>query len=386
MKRRRRVYCEYRFLKDFLKSRPDILEPSDEGIRLMDNWVSMYGFISKSDLVVDITPNEFQKERNESPWLAMLWKKAVGGECGLRFEREKFPRVDGIRAEQMGSEILNAIFLVSLESDVCKNLSEKLGIIILNTELAKDCFHLFGDNGTAFPSEFANNWDFMVPLLGVFPPISICNTLMVVDNYLLTSTRRFPYQDKVNYNLKPILSSLLPQMLASGELFQIVLFCECDNIQEQYDFIRQVVRKLRPNLQFKLTLFSKCSRAFHDRSIVTNNLWIGCGHGFDVFRKNGSVTKSTNVSIVFPFIQSHISWADNSFLNLLDDAQTVYQRFNDAGNSRGDTDRMNRICDYYCEKEDSGKKPVGGFTLQKTRDVPGVKIVGKIDLSRFAAR
>ncbi|MFC4666646.1 hypothetical protein [Falsiporphyromonas endometrii] len=385
MKRRRRVYCEYRFLRDFLSSRPDILEPSDDSISLMDNWVSMYSFICKSDLVIDISTAEFQAEREKSPWLAMLWKKAVGGECGLQFEKEAFPKIEELRVRDTDNEILNAVFLADLQTSECKRLSELFGVIVINVELSKNCFHLFGDNGTAFPSEHAESWDFMTPLLGLFPPINVCNTMMIVDNYILTSTRKFPYEDKVKYNLRPIMDHLLPQSLTPGEVFQIVIFSECYNLDEQYAFIKSTISKIRPKLQFALTIFSNCRRAFHDRSIVTNNLWLSCGHGFDVFKRNGTVRKSTNVSIVFPFVQSHIAWADNSFLNLLIDAQSVYSRLNDNTNSRGNVDKLNRICAYYCEEKrpQATRKPA--FVLGDAKDVAGIKIVGKIDLSRFGS-
>ena len=60
MIKRKTVFCELEFLHEFLGKRPTMLEPNDNSIQQMECWMSLYKFICKSDLVINITEDSFK--------------------------------------------------------------------------------------------------------------------------------------------------------------------------------------------------------------------------------------------------------------------------------------------------------------------------------------
>jgi hypothetical protein len=71
---------------------------------------------------------------------------------------------------------------------------------------------------------------------------------------------------------------------------------------------------------------------FHDRAILTNNLWIDSGSGFNLLRRDRlhfKAEKSTTISIAHVFFASkNINWLDNAAANLIDDANATLTRNN----------------------------------------------------------
>ena len=163
-----------------------------------------------------------------------------------------------------------------------------------------------------------------------------------------------PYEDKLDFNLKPIFKSLLPESLADGLEFEISIFSDLDNqnIENAYNYIYSIIKKLRPKLRFSLVLYNHVKRYFHDRSIVTNSVWIGCPGGFDVFDRHGNIRKPTNVTLTFPLFSKDINWTYDTFFNFIKSAKKVFQRGPRPGkNIWGDEERKNRIVSYYTSDE-----------------------------------
>jgi len=400
MKKRKTVFCEMGFLNKFLRLRPTMLEADTKSICQMECWGALYKFLCKSDITIDISKEEFSKLADKDSWLAMLWKKSAAGECGLEFNSEKFIKPDNVGMNKLDDVFLNALFLTDKEEVECEKFSDNYGTFALNGKSIMECSHLFKDNGCAFPSETAKDWSFLSALNGCHPRLNVGNSLIIVDNYLFESNSRetggsnrdvtFDFEDKIDFNLKPILDYILPQKLADDLFYEISIISGRENInyESQYNYVRSTIRKLRPKLNFKLSFYNNAS-IFHDRCIVSNNVWISCGHGFDIFKKEKSnPSKSTTVNVVFPFIQSNILWADDSFLNLMKDAKKIILRFNEEGkNYWGDNKGKCRIMSCYCE---SGGEKASDNDLVMQDSTPftigRLKCSGKIDLSKIPKR
>lgn len=328
------VFCEFGFLDRFIQMCPSMAEFNDESANRMLNWLSLYKFISKSNIYLDISHKEMVQHVESSLWLKNLWKKAVAGECCIECISSSFPAVSKISSAAVLASELNAVYLTMETNEVCAKLANDFGVIVINPDIVFRTQHLFKDNGTAFPSSRAQKWDFMSPLKYSFPGIDISNTMLIIDPYLLKDNTNCTYQEKIECNLKPILQVLLPRKLAEISYHIYIFSGEKDDgtdINEQYDYLKSTIASIRKDLNYTLTIFYKC-KEFHDRSIITNNVVINCGLGFDVFNKKGKARKSTNVSIVYPFIQSQIEWVDDSYSNILKDVRKVFERYNDKYN------------------------------------------------------
>jgi len=396
MIKRKTVFCELEFLHEFLGKRPTMLEPNDNSIQQMECWMSLYKFICKSDLVKNITEDSFKTLCDENSWMSMLWKKSTQGECGLDFETDNFISIKKGERLIINESSLNSVYLTNADDTICKKYSKEYGIIVLNSSSIMDCLHLYKDNGTSFPDVVARNWSFLYALNGCTPPLNTCNALVIVDNYLFESNYKdvgsskkevtFSFQDKLEYNLKPILNSLLPDELMDGMFFEIVIASGKKDVdyEQQYNYALSIIRSLRPKLKFNLAFYNDAS-VFHDRCIVSNNVWISCGHGFDIFKKEGSSpSKSTTVNVVFPFIQSGVLWVDGSFLNLMRDLKKVVSRYNEEGKSFwGNNKGVCRMMSHYTE--DKQKTSVSCIKSETSEPIAigRAKILGKIDLSQF---
>ncbi len=397
------VYCEMEFLKAFLISHP-VLEANDESLKLIDAWMSFYQFFCKADIILNISASEFKSLVNTNQWLFRLWKKSTENLCGLEFEKDNFPDISSLQVNEINDKELNAVYLTTKNTQECEDISRKFGVFVFNPEMAKSCNHLFCDNGTAFPDINAKDWTFIKGLTGTNtrPPINISNSMLIIDNFLLSDDADIDYQKKIKYNLKPILQNLLPEKLAEGETYDISVFVsakkEVPNLYDgQYNYLKTLIQQLRKDLVFCLHIFSvpqdkykEKDRAtgeqnkFHDRSIVTNNVLINSGHGFGILREGGKTNTPTSVSIVFPFLQTKIAWCDNSYLNIMKIANRIVSSYQKQNVSYwGDENKNNRLISFYCPPKAINTQPTIHYSAPDENNHRNGRIIGKIDLSHF---
>lgn len=384
MKRKNKTcYCEIDFLKEFINSHPTMLLPDDSIIRYMDNWLSLYKFICKSDVVINISSAEFQRLAETDDWFRMFWKKSGNGDCNIEFvDKLSFPFIKDLSISKCDERHLNAVFLTTQPDQICIQQSKKYGVIVLNNNLLRECDHLYMDSGTEFPSDRAKDWSFMQGLNRVFPTINTCNSMIIVDNYLFSDDIKNGFDERLEYNLKPLLKSLLPEKLAESECFEISIFTEDQNKQgldRQLNYLNSLLYKIRPNLNFRLSIYGECRGIFHDRGILTNNVWISSGHGFDIVKKDKTLEKPTTINIAFPFLQNKLSWCDGTVLNVVLKAASISEnRLVEKDNYWGDEKRSNRIIYFFNHQE----KEI------KNEDIKDVKLINnkpivKIDLTKI---
>ena len=85
-------------------------------------------------------------------------------------------------------------------------------------------------------------------------------------------------------------------------------------LEEKLNQINTLIKKIRPKLNYRLNIYD--SRKLHDRSIITNNVILTSGAGFDVIGANELPLKFTTTSLYFPFLQSdknenYLYWINN---------------------------------------------------------------------------
>ncbi|MBQ9465818.1 MAG: hypothetical protein IJU62_02440 [Muribaculaceae bacterium] len=219
-------------------------------------------------------------------------------------------------------KFLNAIFFSCESKAVCEKAMDEFGIIVICIENINDFKHLIFDHGIALHRREEADWYQCLSKHGVANP---CNSLVIVDNYLLNDSA------SIEENLSKILDAILPKHLSNALTFQITLFTTlCNDRGIPYDSnrrfnqVKDIIERLRPEINFSLCIV-KCSRdKFHDRTIATNNIYIGCGGGFDLF-KRGKAQKTTTVCAFHPFFYNHSNWSHKAYSDFLNDACKVFK-------------------------------------------------------------
>jgi len=211
----------------------------------------------------------------------------------------------------------NSVFLVNDGEGVNpQKLSAELGILIVTPKTIKNIESLARDNGKAIAKE-KGNWS------KILTPNVPCNSIIIVDNYILNkidSNEKGKFiKGNVEVNLRPIFDTLLPKNLDPAITFEVIIFTTLGNLEpdDRIKIVRSIIKDLRPNMKYNLTLYVCDKSCFHDRCILTNNLWISCGGGFDLFVYPGRATKQTTVSIMSTCLNISTPWLTNAISNLI---------------------------------------------------------------------
>lgn len=337
MKNKRDIYCDYRFWEEFFEMEYVVLH--NHVMRKL--WDAFYDFLSNNNLFFNIPAQSVSENTPGGINLNEIRQKKGG--AGVKFIPNKFPKLEDLTNDD--DNLLNAVFLTMLDSTECEALSAKYGVIVFNTSMIFTANHVFIDNGVSLDETTGQNWNFLYNLKEKCPSISCCNSLIVADRYLLANVS----DNVLNVNVKPIFDALLPQTLDNDIVFTICVIAQPmgTSIESKATKLENLVKRLRPNLKFKMNVFN--SKKLHDRSILTNNIILTSGAGFDVVGMDELPLKFTTTSLSFPFLQS-ISCDDSRYLdwinNILKQERECrsFQR-----NYWGAEDTYHHLLDYYYE-------------------------------------
>lgn len=288
MRKRKTIFCKKELFEKFIESAPTTY--TDEA----DTWRMWYNFIKRSDVILDMTVEEFIRLAKNNTFVTTLHSENTGGNCSINFV-DKI-NVATITAANMTSEKACAFYLTDKDDDTCRQLSNKLGLIVANQNMMKQMKYLFADNGCSYPSSHsAENWE----IVGHTPTAKFTNTVLITDLYILKDN----WKKKLDNNIIPILSKLLPENSHNQCQIQIAVFTKGEYLgyaDDQYDHLVSAIKRIRgENFNFTLTIYYGCDN-FHDRTIITNNLYITSGRGFDIF-PDKSDRKPTEIGIKYPF-------------------------------------------------------------------------------------
>ena len=336
MKKKREIYCEYAFWEAFFEMEERVLR--DRSKRKL--WDSFYNFLSNNNLFFDF-PMQSITEETIGGKNIMALRQEKGG-AGMKFIPRKYPKFEDISDDDDCR--LNSVFLTTLETSACEKISKRFGVIVFNLSMIFSAEHVYIDNGISFDRANGQNWTYLWGLREKCPSINCCNSLVVVDRYLLYDNNESAFEA----NLRPIFDALLPISLENDIIFTICIIAEnkCRSIEEKFCHIESLIRELRPELNYRLNICD--SNRLHDRSIITNNVILTSGAGFDVIGTNEMPLRFTTTSLHFPFLQSdknekYLDWINN----VLKEEQKCrgYQR-----NYWGDENKRHHLLDYYYEE------------------------------------
>lgn len=346
---RQTIYCDLEFLKSII-SNLDVVSSRLDDSYIVDKEMSynIRNLLLSPDvkLYLNITNDEYEKllseiykkrlkaaKKGEVPNLSAfegllldMDLKQQENAIHLHFNAQKIQFDDSL----LKDNYLNAIFFSCEPKEACLQAMQNYGIIVACTEMIDDLQYLLFDHGSALRKSEESDWKTCLSAEKVTIP---CNSLIVIDNYLLNDS------SVMEENLPPLFDAILPKALKETVTFEITIFTTLENdrgtsynVCGRYDTVMEILHRIRPNISFSLSLL-KCSKdKFHDRNIVSGNLFIGCGGGFGLF-KNGKSQKTTTVCAFHPFLYMHSSWSRKAYSDLLNEANTIYKKASILENS-----------------------------------------------------
>lgn len=326
--RNNNIYCSERFWESFAKDRKRLYSSfKEEDLILYRCWINYFLMISHSSLNFEFDEKFILESRDET--LCQLWHAVASGiipkdsfnlSCDLDLLESKI-------AESPSQGLLNSTYLTDRDF---KKYS-KHGVMAISNEdyLSKDSY--FKDSGPALQKKSNHSWR---ELLCVAK--HLFNALIIVDNYI--------FSDKTDINLSQILETLLPYELDIPFHLTIITSNEKiwsdSELQRRREAVVNCIEKLRPNLvdSVLIEVFAVSKSEIHDRTIITNYMWIGSGGGFDIFQKNRNSrqtesTKSTKLSAVYPRFIDDEEW-EKAYDNLVKDVRKALQKIGITSQNR----------------------------------------------------
>lgn len=387
----KRVYCEYQFLVDWLKSKPNVEVTRQETIQRAKNWLSVGQLLNECDLAFDFSAEEKEeKVQNKAVGFEYINFRLLRGR-GLHFSNKiKFPNFEQDDPFSDDKE-RNAYYLTSMPNEKCIDLSSKHGTLILNVSLLLES-NIFNDNGMPIPSDTFKSWDFFDEeiVLQDYMKYS-CNSIIIVDNYLIPSLDRC-----LESNILPIVEKLLNKEKNHSQRIEISVFSFTkDRTGNNYSSnCNKLVTSLRgiDENRIKVKIYGVTGKDFHDRVIITNNLWFGCGKGFtEPLFSDVGVLKSTSISLLTPFIQTSTSWCNEAYYNLMKDIAKVLRRsYTLDVNMWGDEEEEKLLIRHFRNEIAKNNDRVYSFIKPEEKIIENenfkIKTHGFIDLSQFASR
>lgn len=285
---RSRVYIDYSFWKQLA---------SDGSIDGLRSFVEMVDLLSRSDVHMDVDAERLMTLVADAPYLMMLWKRHMSGQLSLDLDADE--RKNAILAGTVTDiRDLMAVFLLDRSERFCREVAERLGVMALNVGAVRGRRSYFDGDGVmvrqgrryeAFWMSFADRLR------------QVCHSLVLVDPYIGRD------RNSMEVNLLSLLDAVLPVSLSIP--FHLSLFTMTDNGyggERLQTWLVGRLQRLRPEMAFELTVYQITKRdRFHDRYLLTNNVFVECGAGFDLFNDQGMAGKDTKVDIVYPHTQNH---------------------------------------------------------------------------------
>lgn len=322
---RKRVYCSAQFIQELAEHFYAHTYRSYEEHKFLKCILNLI-FHSSIQLVLDITKEELKRRAKlfENSVKKGKQNNAYKIFYDIRYKSKDYsnitlfcsdsnvsvPYIDIVQ-KKIDEESLNAIFLTNAGRDVCESVMQKYGVLAICRENMDEFYYLCNDNGQAINAESQGNWT------QLFADINKKwnNSLIIIDNYLLNNTK---YLDD---NLYPIISSFLNNHCEDSSRLQVSIFSSCkeSNINWHDAIYKKIFEKYGDKII--LSIFKIKSDEFHDRVILTNSLWVECGSGFDLYKREGGnlvANKTTTLHIVSPFFcDNSSSWCLCAYQNIV---------------------------------------------------------------------
>jgi len=371
MGRNKYIYCQDQFLKLFFEAKPKLYSVDDEALLVIRNWLSLYEMLHKSVVFLDISQLYYNRIEQEqitktdrkpvefkTEYIHLLYSlKNRGG--GLKFLDDRFPDISS--SHDFSLRHKNSFFLTTLETDACQHISKNNGCLCLNLEMILHDKKLFVDSGIPLPNPYLRENGDIVKIFGEQSLVNNtwCNTILIVDNYLVRCVDHCWLN-----NIEPILRKLIENNPVNDLYLSVFSPIERKSKDENgnvkeipYNFVEKckaLIKKVHAlseslNKNVKVTVYNSTNYDFHDRVILTNNLWIGCGKGFSDSLVGPKVNmRPSSITLLYPFAQTATNWCDGAYISVM---KSIIKVFNKCKKKDidywGDDGSENPLIQYY---------------------------------------
>ena len=306
------VYCEMLFWNKLFSILNTHRSPLDDDYEKGECARKMLNAIRRASALKFDDKDEFNKAKREQIFLRKLADRSEYSEGYMDINCDLYQCLPDIT-----SDSLSSLFLSETHVEDAK----QKGVMAIDCERSLTDHNLYKDFGKSISKSQKDSWDSVLQVA-----IHNCNAMLMFDNYLLQNKEE---------NLYRILQTLLPYQLDKDVSFDLGMFTldRTNNINEEYQSVLEYIVKVRPKLKMNLTIYRCLTSDFHDRAIITNNLWIGCGGGFDLFKikkglrgSNAESSKTTTIPMIYPDLQDSTNWATSAYSNFIEDAKKIRKR------------------------------------------------------------
>lgn len=341
---RKTIFLETAFWDKFSECSRS-LEPYADGndpvqvFNKITQWYNIYSFFCRSSLYVDTPLSELAEKAKDDPMLAGLLQCNGDGEMDLEYQQEPFPVLESDDAFEYDDDYSSVFFTAE---DHRKD-ARKHGVINVCMESIWNQEKKFIDSGDAIKTDEGWTWN----SLDIIKENS--NGMVIIDNFIL-SPDNLTGKCTIRYDLRELMRQMLPDPNTYKEEYIISIFYY-ENSDEQvvrdarkkqyFQSITDFVKAKKPKLKLKLELFPTFSnqqnyhKDFHDRTIVTNNIWLGSEAGFDLLvpdytrNTNTRVLKTTKVhSLYLGFGFKSARWLEHAYEHLITEARQCLKKYN----------------------------------------------------------
>jgi hypothetical protein len=290
------TYCTGSFLES-VYSRTNVLLgefllAEKDGLWLAELYRLLHG---NCLLITDLSKEEIIrrsidiKAADYNPNFRKLWKN---GSAEIVSYPETFTQMQNEADYFKGKT--NELYFLSANKEFCTETGTNFGILcscpdIMDSHLPR--MFNFGIKSLNKEGK-VKSWDFLAKYR--YPS----NSAVIADNYIL--------KDKVEENLLKILLNIMPHQL--DETYDLTIFTrDIKNSDHSFDVLNARLKGMFSyEVNLSIGIVDQGSLGIHDRDILTNCCWYGCGAGFNLFSSDGKKTRLANNTKVMIYPVTYI--------------------------------------------------------------------------------
>ena len=318
------------------------LDPFAEGndpaevFEKIERWNHLFKFICRSSVFVDSPLQELGEKAKSDRMLWHLLKCNGDGKFDLEFQEMPFPDLESDQKFEYDDDY-TSLFLTVTDH---RKAAREHGVINICPDTIWNQETKFKDTGEAVTKDKGFAWNKMDILK------ENSNGMVIVDNFVLTPDKKTG-RCSIRYDLRELFRLMLPDSFKEEYTLSIFYFDDSDDDvirdarrKQFFQSIKEFVKAKKKSLNLKLELFPTTfngvnyQKEFHDRTIITNNVWIGSEAGFDLLvqdfttNTNTIAIKTTKThGLYLGFGNDVANWLDTAYDNLIEDAKQCLKKY-----------------------------------------------------------
>lgn len=337
---RKTIFLESAFWDKFSECARSLSQTTEGGnpvevFEKIERWNNIYKFICRSSVFVD-SPLQELAEKAKSDFMLMYLLKCNGdGKMDLSESEAPFPNLESETGFEYDSDYLSIFFT----ANDYRMAARSHGVINICCDTIWNQQDKFKDSGEAVKADKGFAWNKMEILR------ETSNGMVIVDNFVLAPDKTGKCTTR--YDLRELLRLMLPDSFRENYVLSIFYFDDSndkktreDRREQFYRSIIEFVRAKKKGLNLVLELFPTAvtgknfHKDFHDRSIITNNVWIGSEAGFDLLFQDYSTNTNTRAikttkihGLYLGFGSDTAHWLDNAYDDVIVEAKQCLKKY-----------------------------------------------------------